>query len=126
MSLPCQKYLDFEQKQEIKKKQEDDEINEEIDLNRVKDETDASIYFGDENYSFFLMCLKLNLNKDNENFIDFLSSDVASQILMENMLSIHIGTGNTFYENYNTNESIYNFLLRQHDETKKIIHATLT
>ena len=126
MSLPCQKYLDFEQKQEIKKKQQDDEINEEIDLNRVKDETDASIYFGDENYSFFLMCLKLNLNKDNENFIDFLSSDVASQILRENMLPIHIGTGNTFYKNYNTNESIHNFWLREHDETKKIIHATLT
>ena len=34
--------------------------------------------------------------------------------------------GNIFYENYNRNESIYDFLLRQQDETKKIIHATLT
>ena len=65
------------------------------------------------------MCLKLNLSEDNEKFIDFLSSDVGSQILRENKLSIHIETANIFYENYNTNESIYNFLLRQQDETKK-------
>ena len=72
------------------------------------------------------MCSKLNLSKDNENFIDILSSDIGSQILRKNMLSIHVETGNIFYENYNTNESIYDFLLRQQDETKKIIHATLT
>ena len=69
---------------------------------------------------------KLNLSKENENFIGFLSTDVGSQIRRENMPSIDIETGNIFYENYNTNESIYDFLLRQQDETKKIIHATLT
>ena len=42
------------------------------------------------------------------------------------MLSIHIQKGNIFYDNYNTNESIYSFLLNQQDETKQIIHATLT
>ena len=33
---------------------------------------------------------------------------------------------NIFYDNYNIGESIYDFLLRQQDDTKKIIHATLT
>ena len=42
------------------------------------------------------------------------------------MLSINIETGNIFYENYNTNESMYDFLLRQQDDTKKIIHTTIT
>ena len=42
------------------------------------------------------------------------------------MLSIHIEKGNIFYDNYNTNESIYCFLLNQQDETKQVIHATLT
>ena len=42
------------------------------------------------------------------------------------MLSIHKETGNISYENYNPNESIYDFLLRQQDETKNIIHAALT
>ena len=65
------------------------------------------------------MCSKLYLNKGNENFADILFSDIGSQILRENMLSIHIETGNIFYENINTSESIYDFLLRQQDETKK-------
>ena len=42
------------------------------------------------------------------------------------MLSIHIETGNIFYNNYNTNEAIDSFLLNQQDETKQAIHATLT
>ena len=80
---------DFEQKQEIKK-QQDDEINNEIGLNRLKGEIDAGkFYFGGQNYNFFLMCSKLNLSKENENFTDFLSSNVGSQILRENMLPIH-------------------------------------
>ena len=65
------------------------------------------------------MCSKLNLSKDNENFIKFLTSDIDFQILKENMLSIDIETGNIFYDNYNTNESIYHLLLRQQGETKK-------
>ena len=72
------------------------------------------------------MCSQLGLNKDNENFIDFLSLDIGSQIFREKMLSKHVETGNIFYNNYNTNESIYSFLLNQWDETKQIIHATLT
>ena len=72
------------------------------------------------------MYSRLGLNKDNENFIDFLSSDTGSQIFRENMLSIHIESGNIFYDNYNINESIYSFSLNQQDETKQVIHATLT
>ena len=87
---------------------------------------ESEFYFGGENDKFFLMYLQLGLNKDNENFIDFLSSNIGSQIFRENMLSIHIETGNIFCDNYNTNESIYGFLLNQQDETKQKIHGTLT
>ena len=122
---------DFEIKQEIKK-QKDDGIHEEIDLARLKDETYVEIskeiefYFGRENFIFLLVCSRLSLNKNNEIFIDFLSSDIGSQIFRENMLSIHIETGNIFYSKYNTNESIYSFLLNQQDETKQIVNANLT
>ena len=34
--------------------------------------------------------------------------------------------GKYLYDNYNTNESIYSFSLNQQDETKQVIHATLT
>ena len=69
------------------------------------------------------MCSQLGLNKDNESFIDFLSSDVGSQIFRKTC-SPYISR-NIFYDNCNTNESIYSFLLNQQDETKQIIHATL-
>ena len=123
---------EFEIKREIKK-QKDNEINEEIDLTRIKDGVDAGeilpkieFYFGGENYNFSLVRSQLGLNKDNENFIDFSASDIASQIFRENMLLIHIKTGNILYENFNTNKSRYSFSLNQQDETKQVIHATLT
>ena len=83
---------DFEIKQEIKK-QKDDETIEETDLIRLKYEIgtgeipkEIEFYSGRENYNFFLMCSWLGLNKGNENSIDFLSSDIGSQIFRENML----------------------------------------
>ena len=41
--------------------------------------------------------------------------------MTNNSLSIHIESGNTFYQNFNTNENFYGFLLAQQDETKAII-----
>ena len=65
------------------------------------------------------------MNRENSDFVDFLFLDIGSQVFREKMLSIHIETGNILFDNYNTNESIYDFLLRQQDETKKITHAAL-
>ena len=42
------------------------------------------------------------------------------------MLLIHIETGNISFDNHSTNEPIYEFLLRQQGDCKKIIDATLT
>ena len=50
----------------------------------------------------------------------------CSQIFRENSLSIHIETDNVLFDGYNTNESIYEFLLSQQDETKQKIHTTLS
>ena len=115
----------FETKIEIKEK-EDKEINDEIDWRRLLDEintghtsSELEFYFGGPNRKFFLICSGSNLNRDNSDFIDFLSSDIGSQIFRENMLSIHIKTRNIFSDNYNTGESIYNFLLKQQGDTKK-------
>ena len=66
-----------------------------------------------------------NLNSDNSDFIDLLSSDIGSQILQQNQLSVHIETGNIFFNNYNTVEFIYDFLMTRQNDTKKIIHAML-
>ena len=39
----------------------------------------------------------------------------------KNKLKIHLDTGNIYYDNTETNESICGFLLAQEDDTKKFI-----
>ena len=41
--------------------------------------------------------------------------------MTNNSLSIHIETGNIFYQNFNTNKNFYSFLLAQQDESMAII-----
>ena len=41
--------------------------------------------------------------------------------MANNSLSIHVQPGNIFYENLNTNETFYSFLIAQKDKTKAII-----
>ena len=38
--------------------------------------------------------------------------------MANNSISIHIESGNISYQNFNTNENIYNFILAQLDKTK--------
>ena len=40
--------------------------------------------------------------------------------MRENKLMIHIDTGNIYFDDFNTNESFYNFLLAQQDTSKKL------
>ena len=42
-------------------------------------------------------------------------------MLQENSMSIHLVTGNLFYDHFNTQESFYDYLLNQQDENKQII-----
>ena len=92
----------FETKKEIKG-QEDKEINDEIDLQMLHDKinsghtpSEVEFYFEGPNRNFFLIYSGLNLNRENSDFIEFLSSDISSQMFRENMLSIHIENGNVF------------------------------
>ena len=52
-------------------------------------------------------------------FLEFLSSDFGKNILSKNKLKIHLESGQFFHNNNITNESIYDFVLKQQDETKK-------
>ena len=122
----------FEKEQE-KRREEEEQIKPEIGLQKLKDELDAGevpkeleFYFGGLNKNFFCACQNVGLNEKNKFFINFLSSKIGSQIFRENSMSIHIETGNVYFDGYNTNESIYEFLLSQQDETKQKIHTTLS
>ena len=59
-----------------------------------------------------------NFADDNEEiteFINFLQGDICRNILENNKLKIHVDSGKIFYENEDTNESIFNFILAQNN-----------
>ena len=121
-------------KEQEKKREEQEQIKSGIDLQKLKDELDVGevpkeleFYFGGLNKIFFYVCQNLVLNEENTSFIYLLSSDIGSQIFRENSLLIHIETGNVYFDGYNTNESIYKFLLSQQDQkqNKKFIKHSL-
>ena len=63
----------------------------------------------------------MSLSNNNREFIAFLISETGQNIMKNNSLTLHIESGNIFYQNFNTNENFYNFLLAQQDETKAIV-----
>ena len=74
----------------------------------------------------FTQCKKIGmLNKSNEHFLDYLSSDFAEEVLAKTKLKIHLDTGNIYYNNLNVRESIYSFMHAQQDETKKLMDFEL-
>ena len=58
-----------------------------------------------------MACNFLSLNKGNNEFVLFLCSDTGQNIMTNNSLSIHIESGDIFYDNWNINENFYSFLL---------------
>ena len=54
-------------------------------------------------------------NEDITEFINFLQGDICRNILENNKLKIHVDSGKIFYENEDTNESIFNFILAQNN-----------
>ena len=63
----------------------------------------------------------LGLTRDNSDFIKFLWLSKGEQIMQENSMSIQLESENFFYDNFNTQECFYDFLLNQQDENKLII-----
>ena len=51
----------------------------------------------------------IGLSTDSIKFLEFLQSDFCQELFIENKLKIHIETGNIFFNNLDTNESIYDF-----------------
>ena len=62
------------------------------------------------------------LNPSNRVFLEYLSSNFGERLLTKNKLKIHLESGQFFHNNIITNESIYDFLLKQQDETKRELY----
>ena len=114
----------------MKKKQDDEKYEEEVKnlteiLSKIgEDETPFEFEFfsGRKNEKFYDICRGLGLSSNNLEFLDFLQSDGCKKIFVSNKLKIHIETGNIYYDDNDTNESIFDFLLKQQDPTMAIIN----
>ena len=65
-------------------------------------------------------------SSENIEFVDFLQWDYCKEILENNDLKIHIETGNIYYKNTDTNESIFEFMKNQQDSSKGEINSELS
>ena len=52
-------------------------------------------------------------------------TDFGPRLMKENNLSVHIESGDLYYNGTNTGESIYDFVLSQNDFSKKIVKEKL-
>ena len=81
---------------------------------------------GGLNEKFREIILSLDSSSNTLEFLDFLQGKICKKILEDNKLKIHVETGNVYYDNTNTNESIHNFILTQINPTSGEIEHSFT
>ena len=89
--------------EQIKEEYKFDEIKDAFDEGKVPPQ--LGFCFGGDNDNFLLTCKFLSLSEDNNEFVSFLCLDMGQNIMTNNSLSIHIETGNIFYNDFNTKEN---------------------
>ena len=85
-----------------------------------------NFFTGGFNQKFDSFVLSKALSTENQEFLDFLQWDLCKEILENSHLNIHIETGNIYYKNEDTNESIFEFVKNQQDVSKGIINCDLS
>ena len=65
------------------------------------------------NEKFSNIIRTLDSGTETLEFLAFLQSKICKKILEDNKLKIHVETGNIYYDNNDTNESIHKFILAQ-------------
>ena len=110
------------------KKNEEDTILQDIideynipDMKNTMDETGEvpkNIYFfyGGESEGFVRALEFLGISPENREFAACLLSDLGRKTMTQNKLRIHVDSGDIFYDNHNTEENFYSFLLSQQNE----------
>ena len=76
---------------------------------------------GGENAKFDSFMNNFGLTEENRKFIEFLQSEYCRKIFETNNLKIHIETGNIYYQDRDTNESIFHFIQNQQNITKGFV-----
>ena len=81
---------------------------------------------GSPNEKFRDIIRSLDSSSNTLEFLDFLQGKVCKKIFEDNKLKIHIKTGNIYYNNLDTNESIHNFIFVQSNPISGEIDNTFT
>ena len=68
----------------------------------------------------------IGLSPINREFSAFLLPDLGRKTMTQNKLSIHAESGDVFYDNHNTGENFYNFLLSQQNDEAAYIPKKLS
>ena len=128
---------DLSQTDNITKKEEEDLALEKIkdkygfeDTKETMDEGQVPetiyLFYGGDSNNFSRSLQFIGLSPINKAFGAFLMSDLGRQVMTEKKLSIHIESGDIFYENRNTGENFYNFLLAQRNDDAAFILKTFS
>ena len=96
-------------------KEKINDLNEILDkIGKSEDEDDQNLFEFEfftfrKNEKFDKYIGNFGLSSDNSEFLNFFQSDFCKEILERNDLKIHFETGNIYYINIDTNESIFKF-----------------
>ena len=81
---------------------------------------------GGPNEKFRDIIRSIDSSSNTIEFLDFLQGKICKINLEDNKMKIHIETGNIYYNNLDTNESIHNFILVQSNPISGEIEHTFT
>ena len=100
-----------------------EKIKEEYNFDAIKDAFDegdvppqVEFFYAGDNENFVQAVEFLPPSADNREFVTFLLSDLGQYVMNNNSLSLHIESGDIFYQSFNTGEDFYNFLIAQQSE----------
>ena len=103
------------------KKKEDNKYEEEIEnITEILSKIDSDkvpfefeFFSGGKNKKFDKLMQSICLSSDNIDFLYFLQSDICKCML------IHIETGNIYYNDQDTNESVFDFFINSKIQIKE-------
>ena len=121
-------------------KQECETFKEKIDdldkiiekVNNIGDDQNEQKIFafefftGGYNQKFDSFVCSKGLSTENQEFVEFLQWDLCKEISESNNLKMYIETGNIYYKNKDTNESIFEFIKNQQGSSKGMINYDLS
>ena len=83
-------------------------------------------FYGGDSDQFNNALEFLGLSPINREFGALLMSDLGLKTMTQNKLSIHVDSGNIFFDNHNTGENFYSFLLSQQNDEAAYVPKELT